>query len=113
MPHLCELKTAKIEFTLSISPSFVLHKHKKENDYFVLNRVSIFDTFFPPGCVSGLEEITNKLYCSCLLESGFVFIGFFANRTIIKPHSKNFKLYLILRLCHKIRNADMVETMPK
>ena len=46
MPHLCELKTAKIEFTLSISPSFVLHKREKENDYFVLNRVSIFDTFF-------------------------------------------------------------------
>lgn len=113
MPHLCELKTAKIEFILSISPSFVVLKREKENDYFVLNRVSIFDTFFPPGCVSGLEEITNKLYCSCLLKSGFAFIGFFANRTIIKPHSKNCKLNLILRLCHKIRNNDMVETMPK
>lgn len=48
MPHLCELKTAKIEFILSISPSFVVHKREKENDYFVMNRVSIFDTFFPP-----------------------------------------------------------------
>lgn len=43
----------------------MLHKREKENDYFVLNRVSIFDTFFPPGCVSGLEEITNCTVRDC------------------------------------------------